>query len=118
LDKNIKINEQNYELINGEQNNKNNKISIEIENFENKINSMNKEINKMYNLLENKMNNYEIEPINLKIEELDKGANLFYYIYFIICGMLIFFGIWIYQWNFDIEKMKLFGRIIKRELYS
>ena len=55
---------------------------------------------------------------NLKIEELDKGANLFYYIYFIICGMLIFFGIWIYQWNFDIEKMKLFGRIIKRELYS
>ena len=55
---------------------------------------------------------------NLKIEELDKGTNLFYYIYFIICGMLIFFGIWIYQWNFDIEKMKLFGRIIKRELYS
>ena len=55
---------------------------------------------------------------NLKIEELDKGANLFYYIYFIISGLLIFFGIWIYQWNFDIEKMKLFGRIIKRELYS
>ena len=77
LDKNIKINEQNYELINGEQNNKNNKISIEIENFENKINSMNKEINKMYNLLENKMNNYEIEPINLKIEELDKKSSLF-----------------------------------------
>ena len=77
LDKTLKINEQNYKLMNGEQNNKNNKISIEIENFENKINSMYKEINKMYNLLENKMNNYEIESINLKIEELDKKSSLF-----------------------------------------
>lgn len=77
LDKNMKINEQNYELMNGEQNNKNNKISIEIENFENKINSIYKEINKMYNLLENKMNNYEIESINLKIEELDKKSSFF-----------------------------------------
>ena len=77
LEKSIKINEQNYELMNGEQNNKNNKISIEVENFENKIYSMNKEINKIYNLLENKMNNYEIETINLKIEELDKRSSLF-----------------------------------------
>jgi hypothetical protein len=53
----------------------------------------------------------------LNIEELDKGANLFYYIYFVMCGMLIFFGIWIYQWNFDVEKMKIYARIIKRDLY-
>ena len=75
MDKNIKMFDNNLkDLLN---NQIDNKIPINIENFEDKINSICNDINKIYNLLDDKINKFEIESINLKIKELKSKSNLF-----------------------------------------
>ena len=72
IDKNIKKYDNNFkEILNKE---KDNSLSTYIENHENKIKSINNDINKIYNLLENKINKNEIE-LYLKLKEKNVNSN-------------------------------------------
>ena len=68
MDKELKLFDNSIkELISKE---KENKSIINIKNIENKINSICKDINKIFGILGDKINKYEIESINLELKEL------------------------------------------------
>ena len=71
---------------------------------EKKIEDLNK-IN--YNL--EQQNKLKEKELLQRQKELEKSRNLFCFVCFIMCGMLIF-GIWFYKRNFDVEKMKIDAR--------
>jgi flagellar biosynthesis GTPase FlhF len=79
----------------------------EIEKRNKEIEKSNKENEKKIEDLK-KERQKKIKELELQRQkELDKSRNLFCFVCFIMCGMLIFFGIWFYQRNFDVEKIKI-----------
>ena len=78
LNEAIKMQDNNYaELLNIEKG-KENKNSIYLENFDNKINSLYNDITKIYKILDDKLNKYEIDPLNLNLKELNSKIKIFY----------------------------------------
>ena len=75
IEKNIRMYDDNFKEISNKE--KDDFISNAIENFENKVNLVYNDINKIHSLLEEKVNKYEIESINLKIKEIYTKTSLF-----------------------------------------
>ena len=78
LDKTIQIHYNNINEKLDKEKEKKNKESILVENFENKINSLYNDITKIYKILDNKLNKYEIDPLNLNLKELYSKIKIFY----------------------------------------
>ena len=78
IDKTIQIHYNNINEKLDKEKEKKNKESILVENFENKINSLYNDITKIYKILDNKLNKYEIDPLNLNLKELYSKIKIFY----------------------------------------
>ena len=78
LDKTIQIHYNNINEKLDKEKEKKNKESILVENFENKINSLYNDITKIYKILDNKLNKYEIDSLKLNLKELYSKIKIFY----------------------------------------
>ena len=78
IDKTIQIHYNNINEKLDKEKEKKNKESILVENFENKINSLYNDITKIYKILDNKLNKYEIDSLKLNLKELYSKIKIFY----------------------------------------